>query len=105
MSSYPPLKLSRLRDIGWKEWDPIGLLPTGEAWESYPEFADEYDRYLLHAASRLRRDWLVSDATDYLMWVVSEQMGLGSPSNSLARIRAETTAKAIKAYVDEPSGP
>jgi len=42
MSSYPPLKLSRLRDIGWREWDPIGLLPQGDAWESYPEFADEY---------------------------------------------------------------
>jgi len=101
MSSYPPLRLSRLRDIGWKEWDPIGLLPEGDTWESYPEFADEYDGYLLEAASRLRRDWSVSDATDYLMWVASERMGLGP--NSLARIRAEATANAIKAYVVEPT--
>lgn len=102
MSSHPPLKLSRLRDIGWKEWDPIGLLPEGDTWDSYPEFADEYDRYLLHAASRLRRDWSVLDATDYLMWIASEHMGLGPPPNSSARINAEATAKAIKAYVDEP---
>jgi hypothetical protein len=101
MSSYPPLKLSRLRDIGWREWDPIGLLPQGDAWESYPEFADEYDRYLLEAASRLRRDWSISDAADYFMLIASERMGLGPPRNSSPRNRAEATAKAIKAYVDE----
>jgi hypothetical protein len=101
MSSYPPLKLSRLRDIGWTEWEPIGLLPVGDAWESYPEFADEYDRYLLEAASRLLRDWSVSDATDYLMLIASEHMGLGPPCDSSARNRAEAPANAIKAYVDE----
>ena len=104
MSSYPPLKLSRLRDIGWKEWDPIGLLPEGDTWDSHPELADEYDRYLLHAASRLRRYWSVSDAADYLMWIASEHMGLVPPPNSSARINAEATAKAIKEYVDEPTG-
>jgi len=102
MSSHAPLKLSRLRDIGWREWDPIGLLPAGTAWESYPEFADEYDRYLLEAASRLRRDWAVSDAVDYLISIASEHMGLGPPPDSSASKRAEATATAIKAYVDEP---
>jgi hypothetical protein len=98
------LTLSRLRDIGWREWDPIGLLPAGTAWESHPEFADEYDRYLLEAASRLRRDWAVSDAVEYFLSISSEHMGLGPPPNSLARQRAEATATAIKAYVDELSG-
>jgi hypothetical protein len=105
MNSYPPLKISRLRDIGWKEWDPIGLLPRGSTWERYPEFADEYDRYLLEAASRLRRDWSVSDAADYFMMIASEHMGLGPSHDSLARRSAEATAKAIKAYVDEPTDP
>jgi hypothetical protein len=100
MSSYPPLKLSRLRDIGWAEWDPIGILLPGEKWDHHPA-AEEYDRYLLHAASNLRRDWSVSDATDYLMWVASEHMGLGHSKNAVARVRAEATAKAIKAYLDE----
>ena len=36
------LKLSRLRDIRWSEWDPIGLLPKGEIWD-HKNFADEYD--------------------------------------------------------------
>lgn len=103
MNSYPPLKLSRLRDIAWEEWDPIGLLPSGDKWESYPEFADEYDRYMLEAASRLRRDWSISDAADYLMWIASEHMGLGSPRDETSRVRAETTAKAIKAYLGKSS--
>lgn len=100
MNSYPPLKLSRLRDIGWTEWDPLRLLPKGDRWENYPEFADEYDRYLLHAETRLRRDWSVSEAADYFMHIACEHMGLGQPIDSSARIRAEGTAQAIKACVD-----
>jgi hypothetical protein len=102
MSSYPPLKLSRLRDIGWAEWDPIGILSPGKRWDHHPA-ADEYDRYLLEAASRLRRDWSISDAADYLMHIASEHMGLGLLMDGEARLRAETTAKAIKAYLDEPA--
>jgi hypothetical protein len=103
MNSYPRSELSRLRDIGWREWDPIGLLPEGDTWESYPEFADEYDRYLLEAASRLRRDWSVSDAAEYLMLIASEHMGLGPPHDDSGRNRAVATANAIKAYVVEPT--
>jgi hypothetical protein len=99
---FSPLKLSCLRDIGWTEWDPIGLLPAGHLWEDYPEFADEYDRYLLEVVSRLRRDWSVSDAAAYLLWVASEHMGLGKRAQ---QTNAEATAKAIKAYLDTvPSG-
>ncbi|WP_232877886.1 hypothetical protein [Acetobacter sicerae] len=103
MNSYPLLKLSCLRDIGWKKWDPIGLLPESERWEDYLEFPDEYDRYLLHVASRLRRDWSVKEAADYLLFIESDHMGLGSAYGTLARTRAEATAKAIKAYVDRGS--
>jgi hypothetical protein len=102
MSSHPPSQLSRLRDIGWAEWDPIGILSPGEKWDHHPA-ADEYDRYLLEAASGLRRDWSISDAKDYLMRVASKDMGLGDPHDGAARIRAETTAKAIKDYLDESS--
>jgi len=100
VSQHPPLKLSRLRDIGFKEWDPIGILSPGESWGHHPA-ADEYDHYLLHAANRLRRDWSVSDAADYLTWVKSEHTGLGHPDDPSERSRAAATAKAIKAYVDE----
>jgi hypothetical protein len=53
VSNDRPIELSSLRDIGWREWDPIGLRAAGEEWNDKP-FADEYDTYLLKAASDLR---------------------------------------------------
>jgi hypothetical protein len=43
MNQRIKVRLSRLRDIGWTEWDPIGLCPP-EGWEGIPA-ADEYDGY------------------------------------------------------------
>lgn len=62
----PPIKLSVLRDIGWKEWDPIGLLAAGEIWDHQP-FADEYDRYLLAVAGGFRRGMSLEDATQFCL--------------------------------------
>ena len=95
------LKLSRLRDIGWSEWDPIGLLPKGEIWD-HQNFADEYDSYLLEVAGRLCRDWSMEDAAKFLVEVENIHMGLGVAPSS--RARAEATARSIKAYVDEIGG-
>ena len=57
VSAHPKLRLSRLRDIGWDLWDPIGLLAPDAKWddEANISFADEYDSYLVSAASQLRR--------------------------------------------------
>ena len=63
MSADPPFKLSSLRDIGWNEWDPIGLLAAGEVWNQKP-FADEYDTYLLEVAGDLRRGGSVESAVE-----------------------------------------
>lgn len=90
MSGHPPLKLPRLRDIGWAVWDPIGLLGKGEHWDHQP-FAGEYDGYLLRVACELRPDWSVTQAVDYLVWAASEHMGLGVRSTT--RARAEATVK------------
>ena len=46
MATRPKFKISRLREIGWTEWNPIGL-----DRDEYTE--DEYDSYLLQAAGRL----------------------------------------------------
>ena len=97
-----PIKISRLRDIGWSMWDPIGLLATGEPWEHKP-FADEYDRYLIEAASRLRRDRNIEAATEFLMSIEREHMDLGTKATS--RTRAEAAAKAIRAYLDTLEAP
>ncbi|MGI9389304.1 MAG: hypothetical protein ACR2O1_04530 [Boseongicola sp.] len=85
------VKLSRLRDIGWSLWDPIGLLSKGDTWED-KSYADEYDAYLLQAAGRLRRDTPVGEVVDYLVWVETEHMGLDKHSGQIERIEAVVTA-------------
>jgi len=87
----PKIKLSRLRDIGWSHWDPIGLLAKGDEWDHKP-FADEYDSYLMQAASRLRRNEPVAEVVDYLVWVESERMGLGTRSDQREKIEALVAA-------------
>ena len=96
MSSDPPIELSRLRDIGWTEWDPIGLLNRGQAWDGKP-CADEYDSYLLKVASDLRRGASVEGAIEYLLNVEREHMGLGIQPGQ--EDRAEATALAIQRVV------
>lgn len=88
------LNLSRLRDIGWSSWDPIGLLALGADWRNEP-FADEYDSYLIEAASGLRNGWPVEKVTDYLLSIASDHMGL----SDVSRPAAEATAKAVAEYL------
>jgi hypothetical protein len=101
MPEHAPLKLSCLRDIGWAEWDPIGLLAKGEPWDHQP-FAGEYDRYLLAVASHLRRDWSTAQAVDYLMQMETDHMGLGLAPTT--RARAEAVVSAIQAYLRRLGG-
>lgn len=98
MTSQPPIKLSRLRDIGWAKWDPIGLLLPEETWEGQT-FADEYDSYLLMIASHLRDGWTTDQAADYLVDIELNYMGLDERSSTVSR--AHETARAIRAYLDE----
>ncbi|NNM72507.1 hypothetical protein [Enterovirga aerilata] len=98
MGADPAIKLSSLRDIGWREWDPIGLLPPDRHWDEEP-FADEYDRYLLKAAGDLRRGGALEDAVRYLLEVEREHMGLGPGPGQEAR--AEATARSIQRYITE----
>jgi hypothetical protein len=103
MNLYPKIKLSDLRDIGWKLWDPIGLGSPGEGWPEH--CADEYDSYLLHVVGMLNQGKSSQEAAEYLDWVGSEYMSLG-PSNTLARNACVETVRAIIAYLqDLPEGP
>jgi hypothetical protein len=87
----PKLELSRLRDIGWSRWDPLGLLGTKHASE------DEYDNYLLHAAGRLWDGASEEEVTNYLVSAEAEDMGLDGAPN--ARQRASEVVSALGAYV------
>lgn len=93
MTTNPIFKLSRLREIGWDRWDPIGL----SGFEGRPD--DEYDSYLLEAARRLWNGAGVEEVTDFLVKVETEYMGLGNPAAGSARARE--VVKALSDYVSE----
>ena len=62
MSPHRAVKLSALRDIGWREWDPIGLGPD---WGEHAA-ADECDAYLLHASRCLQTGQPAGAVVEYL---------------------------------------
>lgn len=97
------MQLSRLRDIGFRDWDPIGILAAGEPWKDHPA-ADEYDRYLIALFGRLVRGEAETEAIDYLMWVESEYMGMGL--SQTAADRAAATVRSVRAYLESlPDAP
>jgi hypothetical protein len=83
--------LDALREIGWAEWDPIGLLDQRAHCE------DEYDTYLLAAAGKLVNGAPVEKVADYLAYIESDYMGLSA--NPSARSRALIVARRIAALV------
>ena len=97
MAAGSPLSLAYLRDIGWREWDPIGLINEGESWQDHPA-VDEYDQYLLHAVSLLRRGETEAHVAAYLARIESNHMALGTSARTGER--AFRTAQAIQAYLD-----
>ena len=92
--SPPKINLSRLRDIGWSLWDPIGLLKPGQRWEDDEcrSFADEYDNYLLDAAGQLRRGIATPTVIAYLVDIEANYMGLGQRPDTHHRARSLVAA-------------
>lgn len=98
LTPRPKIKLSRVRDIGWSLWDPIGLISADQDWndEECLPFADEYDSYLVQAAGQLRRGKSELDVAVYLATIEVEHMALGGPFQS-ALLRAEKVVAAMQA--------
>lgn len=93
-SNHPRVKLSRLRDIGWKLWDPIGLLPPNVNWtdEECHSYSDEYDTYLLGAAGKLRNGASQESVVAYLTEIEEDHMGLGHSPGAGDRLKAVVAA-------------
>lgn len=92
-------KLEALREIGWREWDPIGIRESdSDAWQT--SAADEYDSYLVEVASGLEAGWSEDRAIDYLVSIERDHIGLGE--NSTATDRARATVAAIVALGNRP---
>lgn len=98
MSDGAKIKLSRLREIGWSHWDPIGLREMSDGdWQDGGACADEYDSYLLQAGGMLRRGEPVSKVVAYLE--ETETGHIGMTLNKTTRSRAEATVAAISDYL------
>lgn len=93
MTAQPKFKLSRLREIGWAKWDPIGLSGS----EGQPD--NEYDGYLLQAAGRLWNGASREEVAGYLVSIETEYMGLDDRPG--VRQRALRVADALDSYVAE----
>ena len=98
MQPAPQINLPRLRDIGWTLWDPNGLLgPSGAPagrWDD-PEnlpFANEYDRYLIAAATHLRRGVPPERIEADLVRAEAQHMGLGLGPTTRRRAKAVVAA-------------
>ena len=100
----PPLRLSRLRDIGFSLWDPVGILSHGEPWIGQPA-ADEHDAYPASAAALLR-DGMSDDACVKMRFnVETQRMGLSVRPTPEEVARIGRLIAALRLYVDEMDGP
>lgn len=93
MSIMPRFQLSRLREIGWSKWDPIGVGGPEHDWA-----ADEYDTHLLQAAGQLWHGQPIETVADYLVKVETEHLGL-TPVPGI-RSRALEVAGSVSEYVE-----
>jgi hypothetical protein len=100
MALYPKIQLSRLREIGWKIWDPIGLAHSGSAPDE--GCADEYDSYLLHVVSMISRGGSKDEATLYLTDIASEHMGLSVVDADAAAATTHAIADYLASLPDGP---
>jgi hypothetical protein len=97
--SYPELRtgggfkgfLTALREIGWSDWDPIGLSPDRAHCE------DEYDSYLLAASGKLANGASEDKVADYLVFIENEHMAM--PKTPTTQMRAITTVRRIAALI------
>ena len=85
-NTRPNIKLSRLRDIGWTYWNPIGLLTADNFAEDKQNFDDEYDTYLMQAAGMLWSNRPREDVVAYLADIEQNHIDMPNRGSDAATI-------------------
>ena len=98
MPKRPKFKLSRLREIAWTVWDPIGLREIVGGWEG-SDAADEYDGYMLKVVGLLVNGGRHEEAVESLLRSEDDIMGMGVRPGM--RERASKTVEAVSDYLKE----
>ena len=80
-----------LRDIGWSEWDPLGLKGSEGGWR-FSDAANEYDRYMLHVLDGLQHGEPEAAMIEYLIGIEVDHMGLNLGPDTRARAKATVAA-------------
>ena len=68
-----------LREIGWSEWDPLGLSTERAHCE------DEYDSYLLAASGKLSNGIPMDRVVAYLVRIETVHMGMSGSETAHSR--------------------
>jgi hypothetical protein len=63
---------TRVRELFWREWDPIGINAAGAPPDEYDRYADKAYVMLMHEGRSAK------EIADYLYYIGSEYMGLGA---------------------------
>ncbi len=98
MAENLKIRLSQLRQIGWSEWDPIGLQVIDPDWRS-DGGEDEYDSYLLHVAGLLQNRRPEAEAVEYLVRTETEHMEV--ELSATTHSRAVATVRAIRTHLEK----
>jgi hypothetical protein len=79
---------ARVRELFWREWDPIGV-------NDAPEAIDEYDNYADRAYVMLMDDGRsAAEIAEYLYYISTEYMGLGT-SQQLRELAVKVADKLV----------
>jgi hypothetical protein len=72
---------ARVRDLFWREWDPICINDLDAPPNEYDRYADKAYVMLMHEGRS------AEEIADYLYFISSQHMGLGTNQRSNQRLR------------------
>jgi hypothetical protein len=100
LSRYPKIKLSEIRRIGWRDWDPFGMSDGSEFGPQ--DAADEYDHPLLQVVNILTAGGSRAEAVRYLLDIVRNDMGRRIVDANATQKTVDAIAGYLKELPDSP---